>query len=86
MPLYEYECCAHGRFELYRSLEKSAHRGHCPKCERLSDRVISVANVNFDAVVMPADIKRSYTSDSIRHPLAYRRKQERLKAAERDEC
>ncbi len=45
MPIYEYECKEHGRFEVF---SHEYHEGHteffctsCPECGKLSDGVIS---------------------------------------------
>lgn len=45
MPLYEYECQAHGSFELLRSLSEYAAPAPCPTCELGSPRIVSVPHL-----------------------------------------
>lgn len=41
MPVYEYLCPqCHERFEQYRSVEEHAKRGFCPKCMKMSPRIV----------------------------------------------
>ena len=42
MPLYEYECIAHGVFEVLRGLAEYAAPADCPDCARPAPRVVSV--------------------------------------------
>lgn len=41
MPIYEYECEAHGSFELLRSISEHEALGSCPACECAAPRVVS---------------------------------------------
>jgi putative FmdB family regulatory protein len=45
MPLYEYDCEAHGVFELSRSMAESAARAACPECAAESPRILSTPNL-----------------------------------------
>ena len=42
MPIYEYECLNHGRFEMVRSYEDRDANKSCPTCGAPSRRVMSV--------------------------------------------
>lgn len=41
MPLYEYECVAHGVFELSRPMAEAALAAPCPECEAAAPRILS---------------------------------------------
>jgi putative FmdB family regulatory protein len=41
MPIYEYECSAHGLFEAERSMMHSAQPAPCPECQASARRVLS---------------------------------------------
>lgn len=43
MPRYEYECPKHGIFTLDRKISKRDKPAKCPKCERVSKKVIATA-------------------------------------------
>ena len=45
MPMYEYECEAHGIFELLRPLSEYAEAACCPLCEVAAERVLSVPHL-----------------------------------------
>ncbi|MGD0677547.1 MAG: zinc ribbon domain-containing protein [Polyangiaceae bacterium] len=47
MPLYEYECSAHGLFEAQRTVGEFAARGPCPTCGEASVRVLSVPGLRL---------------------------------------
>jgi len=44
MPLYEYECKDHGRFEEILSIKSASGLSRCPKCGKLSPKVMSTTN------------------------------------------
>jgi putative FmdB family regulatory protein len=41
LPLYEYDCPEHGRFEAFRPMVASSIPACCPVCGKLSERVMS---------------------------------------------
>jgi len=41
MPMYEYQCEAHGTFEEIGSMARANEGAPCPECERTSPRVLS---------------------------------------------
>jgi putative FmdB family regulatory protein len=41
MPMYEYECRAHGVFEAMRSMHEAALPDRCPSCGRHAARILS---------------------------------------------
>jgi putative FmdB family regulatory protein len=45
MPMYEYECDEHGRFEQLRPLSEYAAPAPCPTCELGAPRVVSVPHL-----------------------------------------
>jgi putative FmdB family regulatory protein len=47
MPLYEYECGAHGFFEAQRSLSDFDAAGVCPTCQGQSSRVLSAPRLRL---------------------------------------
>jgi putative FmdB family regulatory protein len=49
MPLYEYECAAHGGFEMLRSVSEYAAPAPCPDCGELGPRVVSLPGTSFMA-------------------------------------
>ena len=53
MPIYEYECQQHGRFELKQGL--GATMGHCPECSQRGERLISKV-----AVILEGDPPPKY--------------------------
>lgn len=51
MPLYEYQCFEHGRFELLLPLSEAERPSvFCAKCRRTSPRVVSLASMRPDAL------------------------------------
>jgi len=42
MPIYEYECTAHGRFDELRSFSESSLPADCPVCAAASARAVSL--------------------------------------------
>lgn len=47
MPLYEFSCPEHGRFDEFQDMHEM-HRAVCPKCGKRADRVFSPAAVTVD--------------------------------------
>jgi putative FmdB family regulatory protein len=47
VPLYEYDCPAHGVFELHRAVREFASPASCPACHELSPRILSVPGVSL---------------------------------------
>ncbi len=45
MPIYEYDCDAHGGFEQERPMSVAGKSASCPVCGASSRRVLSLANV-----------------------------------------
>jgi len=45
MPMYEYECCAHGVFEAMRSMQEAALPERCPSCGCNAARILSAPRV-----------------------------------------
>ena len=43
MPIYEYECPVHGRFEWLRPVSASTEDSKCPSCGHLAKRIMSPA-------------------------------------------
>lgn len=43
MPLYEYECKEHGKFDKLRPMSESTLPGLCPTCGKESERIMSPA-------------------------------------------
>lgn len=41
MPIYEYHCLEHNRFESLRPMTEYSMKGYCPECGRESDRMMS---------------------------------------------
>lgn len=41
MPLYEYECLRHGKFEEFQSM-MAEHRANCPECGGIAQRIFSL--------------------------------------------
>ena len=74
-PRYEYECLKGHQFETYESIDAPTERD-CdqPRCRALARRVMSLTNVNVDAVMKPGDAK--YTPP-MSHYLGRRRWQKR---------
>lgn len=46
MPIYEYECEAHGVFELLKSVSQVHEQGLCPSCAAPGRRLISVPTLS----------------------------------------
>jgi putative FmdB family regulatory protein len=46
MPLYEYECDAHGGFEMLRAISEYAAPAPCPSCGAPGLRVVSAPNLS----------------------------------------
>jgi putative FmdB family regulatory protein len=47
MPLYEYECAAHGTFEAMRPLAEYQLPHACPECGEQSARVVTTVNLGL---------------------------------------
>lgn len=47
MPLYEYECSAHGLFEAERPMQRSKEAHECPACQRPARRVLSTTRTTL---------------------------------------
>lgn len=45
MPIYEYNCQDHGRFELLRTFDEFEDPGACGKCGAECERVVSIPGV-----------------------------------------
>lgn len=45
MPIYEFECSDHGRFELLRGLASYAQAAECPTCEGKATRILSTPHL-----------------------------------------
>jgi putative FmdB family regulatory protein len=41
MPIYEYYCPRHGRYDHYKSVKQFSKTDHCPECGKLSQLVFS---------------------------------------------
>lgn len=41
MPIYEYECTAHGTFELLRNVALARQHARCPQCQVRCHRILS---------------------------------------------
>jgi len=52
MPIYEFECPQHGRFDELRSFSEHAHPAACPICAAKCERVVSLCC----APVLPASM------------------------------
>jgi putative FmdB family regulatory protein len=46
VPIYEYECEAHGVFELMREMAQARAGGACPECEESCPRILSVPRIS----------------------------------------
>jgi putative FmdB family regulatory protein len=46
MPIYEYQCQAHGLFEQMRPMQRSSEGADCPTCSTLAPRVLSATRTN----------------------------------------
>ena len=44
MPLYEFECPEHGKFEELRPLDAHSIPALCPVCDKISERVMSASS------------------------------------------
>ena len=44
MPLYEYECPKHGKFEELVPMSQSSEDNVCPKCRQVARRVMSLTH------------------------------------------
>ena len=42
MPIYEFECQAHGRFDELRGFADSSHPAACPACGTMCERAVSL--------------------------------------------
>lgn len=60
MPLYEYECAAHGPFEAMRPMNESRLPQDCPRCHRPCTRVILSAAA---LAVMPTATRRAHAAN-----------------------
>jgi putative FmdB family regulatory protein len=47
MPIYEYECSAHGIFEEMRPMQRSGEAADCPECNESAPRVLSATRTNL---------------------------------------
>jgi len=45
MPIYEYECTAHGRFDTLRGFAESSAPADCPVCAVACERVVSLPRI-----------------------------------------
>jgi len=45
MPLYEFECAAHGVFEKQRSISAASEPADCPECDEKARRILSAPNL-----------------------------------------
>jgi putative FmdB family regulatory protein len=85
MPIYEYQCPQGHITERVRPIDETVRPQMCAHegCGHPAIRILSVANVNVDAVIKPGDI--SYTprmTDYLGHR-RWRRKQDEKLEAER---
>lgn len=55
MPLYQYRCPRHGRFETFATMKECSHKQECPKCEALCDREFVPVEVISDTSLFTAD-------------------------------
>lgn len=44
MPIYEYECSAHGLFEEERPMRRSGEGAECPSCQSTAPRILSATH------------------------------------------
>lgn len=58
MPRYEYECLKGHQFETYEPISSPTERpcSHA-RCHAIARRVMSLTNVNVDAVMKPGDVR-----------------------------
>lgn len=47
MPVYEWNCVKHGRFDGFRLIDNCTSPALCPKCSKLSERIISLPTVKI---------------------------------------
>lgn len=64
MPLYEYECAAHGVFERARSMAEASLGAACPECAENAPRILSVPRL---ACVSRAQAKAHAVNERSRH-------------------
>lgn len=59
MPIYEYQCKKHGRFDSWALMSERHAPQACPKCHKLSEFVISAPRVfcDFTPYISPASGK-----------------------------
>jgi len=62
MPLYEYECLAHGRFERLEPMH-SVSSGVCPQCGKISSSVISRTHFRMAETFRVVDGKGNITQE-----------------------
>ena len=60
MPLYEYECVAHGSFEAMRPMAECQSAQTCPHCSRASARVILTAAA---LATMPSSARKAHATN-----------------------
>jgi putative FmdB family regulatory protein len=47
MPLYDFSCPKHGRFEDYKTMDNCSSPVPCPKCKSPSERIITASNIHI---------------------------------------
>ncbi len=78
MPLYEYECKKHGRFDRLEparpwGVDSSYHVAHCPECGKWGDGVISTFNFKFSN---PFPVRGNIAGDGEGFTSKYMRREE----------
>ena len=67
MPRYEYECEAHGSFDLYRPMRESGEPGNCPTCGGASARAVTAPNLRVMAPAIRSAMDRNEKSRHAPH-------------------
>jgi putative FmdB family regulatory protein len=70
MPIYEYECAAHGLFDAERSMSRSAEPAPCPECQSAARRVLSATRT---ALVPRASARARDRNEKSQHAPELRR-------------
>jgi putative FmdB family regulatory protein len=60
MPLYEYNCPEHGKFEAHRPM-RVRETANCPKCGQLCDKVMSTCNWSFGWRISDRSMNEKWT-------------------------
>lgn len=70
MPIYEYECVRHGKFEKLRPMSEATKPGLCPNCCEESPRVISIVHWSMGFNFLKDKFEKSppAPTDSSYHP------------------